>query len=89
MVVSLTLGFIHFAIVGQSEDLKKKRFIWLIFCSKSGGYLCACVLKFVYVLMLVRTYIRMFVYVLACIFIYLHIFPLSVDEKGVRRRKRM
>ena len=47
------LSFIHSAIIGQSEDFWKKQSIWLIFCSKSGGYLCVCVPKFVYYWMLV------------------------------------
>ena len=42
-------SFKHFAFVGQSEGfLKKRLLIWLIFCSKSGGYLCVCGPKYVY-----------------------------------------
>ena len=43
---------------------------------------------FVYVLLFAGTYVRIFVYVLACIFIYLHIFPQSVDGKGLECEKR-
>ena len=57
---------------------------------KWGLFVCMCayvcvflnVSMFVSVLSLARAYIRMFAYVLACIFIYLHIFPQSVDGKG-------
>ena len=44
---------------------------------------------FVYMRLLVRTYICMFAYTLACIITYMHIFPLSVVGKRERRRKRM
>ena len=47
MVVSEILCFIDFAIVGQSENLKKKTFIWLISLFKYRGYLCVCGPKFV------------------------------------------
>ena len=48
MIVSVILGFMHFAFIRQGEVFKKDLLIWLIFCSKSGGYLCVCGPKFVY-----------------------------------------
>ena len=53
MIVSVTLGFMHFAFIRQSEGFQKNRLLWLILCSKSGSYLCVCVPKFVCYLMLV------------------------------------
>ena len=45
-----------------------------------------------FVLLLVHTYVRIFVYVLACIFTYLEIFPLIVGgkewDKGRESEKR-
>ena len=70
MVQSVTLSFMQSAIVGQSEDLKKKLIIWLKFCSKSGGYLCLCVSLCLCVV--ARTYIS--TYVCVCTDMYLYIF---------------
>ena len=40
MVQSLTLGFVHLAIVEQSEDFKNKKINMINFYSKSRSYLC-------------------------------------------------
>ena len=42
MVKSMILGFMQSEIVGQSEDLKKKKINKFIFGRKSEGYLCVC-----------------------------------------------
>ena len=46
MVVTVTLGFMHFPIVGQRGNLKK-RLIWLIFLFEKCFFFCVCVPKFV------------------------------------------
>ena len=80
MVLSVTLGFMQSAIVGQSEGLSKKWLIWLIW--KVGVIVRVPSLCVIECLCAGGGVARAFVYVLACIFSHTHIFPLSVDGKG-------
>ena len=73
MVVSMTLGFMHFVFVGLREDLphqkkKKKTMNMVSCCSKGGVFMYMCT----YVSLLLNVCVSVYVLLLAHIYIYIY-----------------